>query len=156
MKGRFADTSFWYARYVATDRRHEQARLIRPGPLVWTTEWVLGETWTLVNRRIGRSAALSCIRAIRNLPGVKLEPVTESDLDAAWVWLVQRGEREYSFVDSVSFRVMRRLRLAEALAFDGDLPPQGLSRYGNPPGRPLCFKIVAGRLRGAVTFTNRL
>lgn len=125
MKGRFVDTSFWYARHVATDRRHEQARLITPGPLLWTTEWVLGETWTLVNRRIGRRAALACVQAIRNLPGVKLEPVTDMDLRAAWVWLEQHQTREYSFVDSVSFRIMRRRRLTEALAFDGDFASAG-------------------------------
>lgn len=99
-----------------------------------TTEWVLGETWTLVNRRIGRRAALACVGAIRCLPGVQLEPVTEVDLDAAWTWLEQHDEREYSFVDSVSFRVMRRRRLTEALAFDGDFASAGFVEV-RPPSR---------------------
>ncbi|MGH8993457.1 MAG: type II toxin-antitoxin system VapC family toxin [Acidimicrobiia bacterium] len=125
MKIRFADTSFWFARHVATDRRHEEARRIRPGPHVVTTEWVLGETWTLVNRRVGHGAARACVEAIRRLPGVDIEPVTIGDLSSAWRWLERHDEREYSFVDAVSFSVMRRRRLTEALAFDGDFTAAG-------------------------------
>jgi predicted nucleic acid-binding protein len=101
------------------------ARRIRPGSHVVTTEWVLGETWTLVNRRIGHSAACACIDAVRRLPGVEIEPVTAADLAAAWQWLQRHDEREYSFVDAVSFSVMRRRRLTDALAFDGDFAAAG-------------------------------
>ena len=108
MKARFADTSFWFARHVAGDRRHDQARRIQPGPRVVTTEWVLGETWTLMNRRVGHQAAVACVAAIRRLPGVEIEPVSDADLTAAWRWLQSHDEREYSFVDATSFRVMHR------------------------------------------------
>ena len=125
MKARFADTSFWFARHVAGDRRHDQARRIQPGPRVVTTEWVLGETWTLMNRRVGHQAAVACVAAIRRLPGVEIEPVSDADLTAAWRWLESHDEREYSFVDATSFRVMHRRRLTEALAFDGDFAAAG-------------------------------
>jgi predicted nucleic acid-binding protein len=40
-------------------------------------------------------------------------------------WLVQRAEREYSFVDATSFALMRMLRIREALTFDADFAAAG-------------------------------
>lgn len=126
MRAQFADTSFWFARHVVADRHHRTARAVRPAPAVVTTELVLGETWTLVNRRVGHSAALACVQAIRGLPGVEVEPVTRADHAEAWAWLARHDEREYSFVDAVSYAVMRRRALREALAFfDGDFAAAG-------------------------------
>jgi predicted nucleic acid-binding protein len=125
LKTRFADTSFWFARHEPQDRHHDVARSIDPGPRIVTTEWVLGETWTLVNNWGNHRGAVRCLEAIRGLPNVEVEPVTPADLKAAWVWLSRRNERPYSFVDGVSFRVMQRRRLSEALAFDGDFAAAG-------------------------------
>ena len=55
----------------------------------------------------------------------------DEDLDEAlgereaWDWLRRHDERVYSFVDATSFALMRRLRIAEALAFDGDFTAAG-------------------------------
>ncbi len=43
----------------------------------------------------------------------------------ARAWLRRHDERVYSFVDATSFVVMRRDRLGEALAFDGDFSAAG-------------------------------
>jgi uncharacterized protein len=43
----------------------------------------------------------------------------------AWRWLQRHDERDYSFVDATSFALMRRRRLREALAFDGDFSAAG-------------------------------
>jgi predicted nucleic acid-binding protein len=43
----------------------------------------------------------------------------------AWRWLARHDERTYSFVDATSFALMRRHRLREALAFDGDFSAAG-------------------------------
>ena len=40
--------------------------------------------------------------------------------ERAWHWLRRRDKRTYSYVDATSFEIMRRERIAEALAFDGD------------------------------------
>lgn len=50
----------------------------------------------------------------------------DEDLAAeAWRWLRRHDERPYSFVDATSFALMRRLRLREALAYDGDFAAAG-------------------------------
>lgn len=125
MRTRFADTSFWFARHEPQDRHHEVASRIDVGSRVVTTEWVLGETWTLVKRWGNHHGARFCLEAIRSLPGVEIELVTPADLKAAWAWLVRHDERPYSFVDAVSFRIMQRRRLTEVLAFDGDFAAAG-------------------------------
>jgi len=101
---------------------------------VVTTEWVIGETWTLVNRWGHHKGALACVEAIRRLPGVEVETVTPADLKAAWAWLRQHDERPYSFVDAISFRVMQRRRITEALTFDGDFAAAGFIEV-RPEGR---------------------
>jgi uncharacterized protein len=125
VKTRFADTSFWFARHEPNDRHHSVASRIDPGPRIVTTEWVLGETWTLINRWGHHTGATSCLEAIRHLPGVEVVDVTPADLRAAWAWLMKHDERPYSLVDAISFRVMQRRRLTEALAFDNDFAAAG-------------------------------
>jgi len=51
---------------------------------------------------------------------VGVSGVSEQMEAEALIWLRQRDEREYSFVDATSFAIMRRRRMREALAFDGD------------------------------------
>ena len=125
MRTRFADTSFWVARYVPGDDHHDEARRIEPGRRVVTTEWVLGETWTVLNSWGNHAAALRCLEAVRRLPGVEVEPVSHDDVRATWTWLGRHDERPYSFVDALSFRVMTRRRITEALTFDGDFAAAG-------------------------------
>ncbi len=58
-------------------------------------------------------------------PSVTLVHIDENLEDEAWRWLRRRDERRYSFVDATSFALMRRRRLREALAFDGDFTAAG-------------------------------
>jgi predicted nucleic acid-binding protein len=124
---RFVDTSFWIALRFAKDTRHPEARALweaGPGPLL-TTPLVLGETWTFLARRSGHRRAAEFHDAASRLPILTVRHV-EEDLEAeAWRWLRRHDERSYSFVDATSFALMRRLRIREALAFDGDFAAAG-------------------------------
>jgi predicted nucleic acid-binding protein len=62
---------------------------------------------------------------VRSAPNVVVERVTEALEDEAWAWLRVHDERRYSFVDATSFALMRKLRIREALAFDGDFAAAG-------------------------------
>jgi predicted nucleic acid-binding protein len=124
---RFADTSFWYSLQERRDRHHiEAVALARAGPSpVVTTNHVVGETWTLLVRRAGHAAAAGFLDRLGRLPGVAQVHVTTEEETDAWRWLRRHDEREYSFVDATSFAVMRRRRVREALAFDGDFTAAG-------------------------------
>lgn len=124
---RFADTSFWFGLQERRDSRHEDARALagRGVGRLLTTNHVVGETWTLIRRRSGHSAAIGFLDRLTALPDVEVVHVDEAIEADAWRWLRGRAEREYSFVDSTSFAVMRRRRIREALAFDGDFNAAG-------------------------------
>jgi predicted nucleic acid-binding protein len=124
----FVDTSFWVGLIVPRDNRHvESANLLRalgPATLV-TSNHVRAETWTTLRRRAGHRIAVRFLDLIASAPRLRLDyagPEVEAE---ALTWLRQHDEREYSFVDATSFALMRRLRIREALAFDGDFAAAG-------------------------------
>lgn len=126
----FVDTSFWVALRVRRDSHHDEARVLleRHGehPLV-TTGHVRGETWTYLRRRAGHAAAVDFLDAVERSPRIEVafgDAVLEAE---ALRWLRRRDEREYSFVDAVSFAFMRARRIREALAFDGDFSAAGFA-----------------------------
>lgn len=124
---RFVDTSFWVAYRFRRDSHHQVAQALwadRSQPLA-TTSLVVGETWTFLRRRVGHTEAvgfLDNVDASSRLSVIRVDARTE---EAAWAWLRRHDERDYSFVDATSFEVMRRERITEALAFDGDFAAAG-------------------------------
>lgn len=124
---RFVDSSFWIALQARGDRHHPEARALWPeqGRALITTNHVLGETWTFLRRKLGHRAAREFLDRAMQSPSVAIVHVDEPTEAEAWQWLRRHDEREYSFVDATSFALMRRLRLREALAFDGDFSAAG-------------------------------
>ncbi len=124
---RFVDTSFWVALRFRRDRRHPDARSLwesGPGALI-TSTLILGETWTFLRRRAGHAQAMQFYEAAVRMPSLTVARIDEGLEAEAWRWLRRHDERPYSFVDASSFAMMRRHRLREALAFDGDFAAAG-------------------------------
>jgi predicted nucleic acid-binding protein len=124
---RFVDTSFWVAFLRNRGAHHQEARalwLANTAPLL-TTNLVLGETWTFLNRREGHRAATRFIDVVGKSERVSRLRVGEDAEERAWSWLRKHDERAYSFVDATSFMVMRSERISEAFAFDGDFSAAG-------------------------------
>ena len=124
----FADTSYWVALQNRRDPHHALAtRLLREhdGSTLLTTNHVRGETWTYLRRRGGHGSAVAFLDALDRSPRVEVGVVDPEQEGAALRWLRRHDEREYSFVDSTSFVVMRAFRLRHALAFDGDFAAAG-------------------------------
>lgn len=124
----FVDASFWIAEAITRDSRHADAAALadrlRETPAV-TSNLVLGEAWTLLSRRLGHFHAMRWLDRVQSELRVRIERV-DAELEAqAWEWLKRRDERPYSFVDATSFALMRKLRIREALAFDGDFAAAG-------------------------------
>ena len=125
---RFVDTSFWVALQFARDERHANALELwraRGATALLTTNHVLGETWTFLRRRAGHRAARAFVQAARISSVLAVEHVQPQVEQEAWDWLERHDERPYSFVDATSFATMRRRRISEALAFDGDFAAAG-------------------------------
>lgn len=124
---RFVDTSFWIGLQLARDHRHGEAREIWAsdvGPLI-TTNHVIGETWTFLTRRATHDDAVRFLDRVEGSRRLTVVHVGEPEETEAWRWLRRHDERAYSFVDATGFAVMRRRRIREALAFDGDFTAAG-------------------------------
>lgn len=85
----------------------------------------MGETWTFLRRRDGHSSAVAFLDAVESADWLTVVQVHEGMEREARAWLRRHDERLYSFVDATSFIVMRRERIGEALAFDGDVSAAG-------------------------------
>ena len=124
----FVDTSHVYASIDRREPRHDVAQAlserVRERDL-FTTNHVLGESWTLTNRRLGHAAACEVVRAIKRSPRYTVVHVDADAEDRAFEWLLRHDQREYSFVDATSFETMRTLGIEEALAFDRDFEAAG-------------------------------
>ncbi|MCA1840994.1 MAG: type II toxin-antitoxin system VapC family toxin [Actinomycetota bacterium] len=132
---KFVDTSFWVGLRFRRDSRHEDAKNVwqaGPGALI-TTDLVIGETWTFLRRKAGHMRAAEFFDATTKLSTLTIRHVDEDLVAEAWRWLRRHDERDYSFVDATSFALMRRLRLKDALAFDGDFSAAGFVEVR--PGR---------------------
>jgi predicted nucleic acid-binding protein len=111
------------------DRHHEPAlRLLEAvaGRRIVTTNHVRGETWTTLRRKLWHGRAVEFLDSVDG-EGLHVEVShVSADLEEeALRWLRQHDEREYSFVDAISFAYMRARGIEEALAFDGDFAAAG-------------------------------
>ena len=123
---RFVDTSYWVALRLRRDANHDAAvHLWSPGLALLTTNHIVSETWTFLRRRDGHSPAVAFLDAVESADWLTVVHVDDGIEREALAWLRRHDERVYSFVDATSFVVMRRERLGEALAFDGDFSAAG-------------------------------
>jgi predicted nucleic acid-binding protein len=135
----FVDTSALFAALDAADPNHaDAADALRRLPLsdeLVTHNYVHLEADALVRRRLGRDAAADL--ADRLLPGVTTIWVDEPTHRAAAEALRAAGGQG-SLVDHVSFVVMRREGISEALAYDLDFEANGFPRpaAGSRPPAP--------------------
>lgn len=115
------DTGAWYAVADASDRHHDAARRFylaeaKRARFV-TTDLIVAETWTLLTAHLGRAAALTFWRTLRETrtPVLTLDPV---DLESAWHIAHAYPDQTFSFVDCATFALMQRLGIDDAFAFD--------------------------------------
>ena len=124
----FIDTSYLIAALNPLDRNHRtaielQGVLETTAPV--TTNHVLGECWTFARRRFGHGAAVKLVDALRRNERYRIMHVERELEEAAHEWLRKHDEREYSFVDAVSFQLMSEHNILDALAFDEDFHAAG-------------------------------
>lgn len=124
MKRVFLDTGAFFAVLIPEDLHHERARALftQAGEEGWqlvTTNMVVIETYVfLLNRaRGGRPSALAFLDAIER-DEYQIERVDESEEAAAFALVRAHEDKTYSLCDAMSFVVMERLNITEAIAFD--------------------------------------
>lgn len=120
MKRIFADTSFYLAILFADDSLHARAvrwRTATDQPLI-TTEFVLVELVDAMSAEHLRDLAVSAIETLRDDPLVQIVPVSTELFDAGLDLFSQRRDKRWSLTDCISFVVMTRNDVREALTAD--------------------------------------
>ena len=124
----FVDTSAFYALAAEQDRWHEAAqgiheRLKRAGARLATTNYVLLETISLVQRRHGVAQAERFGESAAERMDILW--IDRAQHQAAWTTWKQQRRRGLSLVDCASFAVMRERGIQSAFAFDPQFDEAG-------------------------------
>jgi predicted nucleic acid-binding protein len=126
----FVDSSYWIAEAIPRDGRHEAAACLA-GTLsaarLTTSDAIVGETWTFLRRRTGYRYAIRWLDTVVASSNLMVSRIDEALEEEAWAWLRVHDERPCSFVDATSFVLMRKLRISDALAFDGAFAAAGFN-----------------------------
>lgn len=124
----FIDTAGLLAVLDADDQYHAKANVTWQEILsseddLITTNYVLVETFSLVQHRLG----LEAVKVLQEdiVPVINVEWVTETTHQSAVGMLLAAARRQLSLVDCVSFVVMRQGGLRKAFTFDKHFGEQG-------------------------------
>ena len=124
----FADTSGLYPLLDAENTAFASTaaaweRLCDGEDGIVTTNYVLVETATLLQSRLGIGAVRDFVAGV--VPVLSVEWVEPDVHEAGLAAMLAANRRELSFVDCVSFEVMRRLGIRRAFALDEHFREQG-------------------------------
>jgi predicted nucleic acid-binding protein len=119
----FADTSFFFALVARRDPAHRPAvaayeKLLKAAARVLTTDYIVDETLTLTQARIGAPTSLAWLDRIEASESIELELLTGERFLASKEYFRKHSDHGYSFTDCTSFVVMEELGLHAALTTD--------------------------------------
>jgi len=142
----FLDTGFVFALVYRDDVNHARVREVfdryRDRPLagfVLTSNHVVAETVTLLRKRAGADPrtrhALAVQVGQQLLAGTfgQVHRATAEEEHAALAYLAKHQDKDYSFVDCLSFVLMERLGIREAFAVDADFTHRFVALPGPLP-----------------------
>jgi len=126
----FADTSALYALADGDDENHERSariwrHIMASDDDVVTTNYVLVETFALVQSRLGLEAVREFQESV--VPVLQIEFITADVHRLGIAALLAAERRNLSLVDCVSFEVMRDSGIKSAFAFDDHFRKYGFS-----------------------------
>src|SRR5216684_9216127 len=121
MRNVFADSFYFFALANPNDPAHARAHAFTKSYLgrLITTGWVLTEVGDGWAKPIHHRAFLSALFAeLRANPDVRIVPCTDQLLQEGIDFFDQRPDKEWSLTDCISFVVMHKEGITEALTGD--------------------------------------
>lgn len=123
MKRVFVDTSAFFALIDKTDRNHQEAlqlaEKIRQERLeLVISDHILAETITLVRGKIGFQEASFIGKRMFDSEITTLVIANEKALKNAWDIFLKYSDKDFSFVDCISFGIMEHEKINLAFTFD--------------------------------------
>ena len=133
----FVDTSFFVALLDPKDRHHRQAveafgafKGQRLHDQLLTTNNVVLETITVARYECNHALAITAGEILYSEKLARVHRTTAEDEAEAFQYLRRFEDKEYSAVDCLSFVVMLKLGITDALAFDDDFSHRFTVRPG--------------------------
>lgn len=129
MKTVFADAFYFFALVNPLDPAHARAvAFLRSyeGRMV-TTGWILVEVGDGLANPVNRPSFLLTVDSLRNEPNVTVIPCSDELLEAAIDLYRRRPDKEWSVTDCISFVVMQREGITEALTGDRHFEQAGFT-----------------------------
>jgi hypothetical protein len=125
----FADSYYYVALLVNTDQAHQQTveitqRLQAP---ILTTVWVLTEVANALASPRFRAAFLNLLDDLRAAPEVTIVPADQDLFERGLELYRHRPDKAWSLTDCISFVVMERERITEALTGDHHFEQAGFT-----------------------------
>jgi uncharacterized protein len=128
----FLDTAFLIALNTADDQYHKRAvdhwRLIGRTRLLFTTTYIVDEVVTFFNSRGKHQRAVEIGTLLVTSSWVELLHVDEGLFREGWEYFVKHADKRFSLTDCISFVVMNRMGLRDALTFDAHFEQAGFRR----------------------------
>ncbi|HEY5296892.1 MAG TPA: PIN domain-containing protein [Verrucomicrobiae bacterium] len=155
MKTVFVDTSGFYACLDQADSFHPRAlaafeRAEKENWTLFTTNYVVHETWALIQRRLGWEAVETFLNDL--LPRCAVIWADENLYHAASNRCRRTRERRFSLTDAISLECMARQKITEAIAKTNILPAKMSCCHDRAQSDPakVDARTVPGKLRDAI------
>lgn len=119
----FVDTGAWVALADADDAHHRKAAAVYPSLLsssrkLITTNLIIAETYILILKELGHTAAVTFLENIKSSPRIERVHSSAAIETEAEELLVKYRDQDFSYTDAVSFIIMKKYRAKKAFTFD--------------------------------------
>ena len=126
----FVDTSGFYALLVADDEQHRRAdqilkRARQKSSRFVTSDYVLDETVTLLTARRHGHLVQPFLQATLHSSACRIEWTDPERFSETADYLLKHRDRAWSFTDCLSFVLMKKIRLRDALTKDVNFEQAG-------------------------------
>ena len=119
----FADTSFLVSYYNEHDRNHKDARAITKSlegeNILWViSDYIFDEFLTVLLVRRNKQFAIEIGQAILDDPNISVVIIEKEVFNKAWKLFRRNKNQVWSFTDSTSYILIKKLKITEAVSFD--------------------------------------
>ena len=133
MTSLFLDANFVIALGISDDQHHYEAEqywktLIQTSFSLVTTSYVLDEIVTFLNSRRQHNKALRAGNNLLSASHIQMIHVDEALFYEGWEYFEQHVDKTFSLTDCISFVLMNRLGIEEALTFDKHFAQAGFRK----------------------------
>jgi predicted nucleic acid-binding protein len=127
----FVDTSAYIALTRRDDEHHQDALAIldalrQQRARLYTTNFVVAETHTLLLRYLGNVVARTFLQAVDKSKITNIVRAEVVDEEAARAIIYRYTDKDFSLTDAISFAVMERMGISQAFAFDKHFAQYGV------------------------------